>query len=353
MTPNLLSIVIIFSMSLGIPAMVFQSWNEVPADCKKFFLNGIPPIFKDPGPHVKIICQKYENRFHFVTLYDTGNRSAIYSAYNVDPGPERPDESWKVELGALGDQNNPCKLGDDMDTAGWLNSQDRSCLPLFQAINQDYTGNGFDKGHLNPVQLQNKNVIKEATFTLTNAVPQSSGFNRGEWKSGETELREIAEDCRNRQGVSFAVTGAITGPDFIGCGEDCGSWTPPSWSDPNKRVNIPTITWSASLCRMEGRDNVTYYEPFVFWGENKDDSTLHKEDTWEGLHKFEKDILQPHAPAGVTVKIFRHNSQSRSLTHLCNRKRNTCTLGNSGHPTRNSSPVMLVVILGVLHWVFH
>uniref|UniRef100_A0A8C4QX03 Si:ch211-133n4.10 n=1 Tax=Eptatretus burgeri TaxID=7764 RepID=A0A8C4QX03_EPTBU len=234
MNPNLLSI-IIFSISLGIPAMVFESWNEVPSDCKKFFLNGIPPIFKDPGARVKIICQKYENRFHFVTLFDTGNRSAIYSAYNVDPGPDRPDESWKVELGGLGDQNNPCNLGDYMDTAGWLNTPNRSCLPLFQAINQDYIGNGFDKGHLNPNQLQRTPLAKEATFTLTNAVPQRSGFNRGEWKSGETELREITENCLNRHGTAFAVTGAITGHDFI---------------DPYRRINVPILTWSASCCRF-------------------------------------------------------------------------------------------------------
>uniref|UniRef100_UPI00358E0F1C endonuclease domain-containing 1 protein-like n=1 Tax=Myxine glutinosa TaxID=7769 RepID=UPI00358E0F1C len=249
MTPNLLSIVIIFSMSLGIPAMVFQSWDNVPADCKKFFLNGIPPIFKDPGPHVKIICQKYENLSHFVTLYDTGNRLALYSAYKVNPGSGTRPNYWKVELGGLGDQNNPCKLKDDMDTAGHLDIPDRSCLPLFQAINQDYNGTRFHKGHLNPAQSQNTQVAIHATFTLTNAVPQSSRFNQGKWKSGETQLCRFAKDCWKRRGDTFAVTGAITGPDFIGCGTKCGSWTPPYWSDPNNRVKIPTMMWSAACCR--------------------------------------------------------------------------------------------------------
>uniref|UniRef100_UPI00358FC7C9 endonuclease domain-containing 1 protein-like n=1 Tax=Myxine glutinosa TaxID=7769 RepID=UPI00358FC7C9 len=279
---------------------------------KKFFLNGIPPKYRNPGKGVKIICQKYQNLFHFVTLYDTRNRLALYSAYKVNPGSGTIQKYWMVELGGLGTPDKRCKLGDDMDPSGSFNiplrphlsTPDRSCLPVSQAINEDYANSNYDRGHLNPVMAQNTQVAKEATFTLTNVVPQVKEFNNGKWQNAEEKLSIYAKECKKRGGETFAVTGAVKGRYSIGCGEDCGSWKPPKSIKPNKnkhRVNIPTMMWSAACCRINGEVDE---EPFVFWGANKKQSTIQMKNTWEDLHKFENDILQPDASPRVKVKIF-------------------------------------------------
>lgn len=65
----------------------------------------------------------------------------------------------------------------------------------FRAGLGNYTGSGFDRGHLvssaNQDQLRMQN---SETFLLSNMSPQLPGFNRGIWKYFEEAIRTLNED---------------------------------------------------------------------------------------------------------------------------------------------------------------
>ena len=55
---------------------------------------------------------------------------------------------------------------------------------------QDYTGTGFDKGHMAPDgDLSWDQQIEYESFLMTNMVPQQGSLNRGIWKLLETSVR--------------------------------------------------------------------------------------------------------------------------------------------------------------------
>ncbi|KAG7327028.1 hypothetical protein KOW79_010429 [Hemibagrus wyckioides] len=69
--------------------------------CGDFFIrneNGIiiPTIF--PGDQYKMICQLWENKYRFATVYDTVRRIPVYSAYTFS-GKEKSKKInyWKIE----------------------------------------------------------------------------------------------------------------------------------------------------------------------------------------------------------------------------------------------------------------
>ena len=76
-------------------------------DCKGFLLQDTPPeipgILKDGNilnqNRYKPICQTYNNRPRFLTLYDVNNKIPVFSAYKYigvkDQG--RPKGYWKIE----------------------------------------------------------------------------------------------------------------------------------------------------------------------------------------------------------------------------------------------------------------
>lgn len=71
----------------------------------------------------------------------------------------------------------------------------------------DYTGSGFDRGHLVPSKdRSNTPEANSATFFMSNIVPQEPDSNQGVWKSLEDESRRLVE-----QGNEIYVAAGITG----------------------------------------------------------------------------------------------------------------------------------------------
>jgi endonuclease G len=68
---------------------------------------------------------------------------------------------------------------------------DTEIKPENQATLQDYTGAGYDRGHMSPAANNgsNKQAMSES-FLLTNMVPQNPGNNRGIWKQLEVFVRD-------------------------------------------------------------------------------------------------------------------------------------------------------------------
>lgn len=101
-----------------------------------------------------------------------------------------------------------------------------------QAVLQDYKNSNYTKGHLNPSMHQKTKVDREATFTLTNIVPQRAGSNSGPWSLLENEmLRKFKAYCN---GSMYVITGAM--PYTSGA-----QWI-------NNRVSVPEYMWSAYCC---------------------------------------------------------------------------------------------------------
>uniref|UniRef100_A0A4W5LAM4 Uncharacterized protein n=1 Tax=Hucho hucho TaxID=62062 RepID=A0A4W5LAM4_9TELE len=204
---NHLSTLLLLSLLPPALSHVVEKFSDVP-QCKEFFLEGTTPnltgilvggTVRDQNRY-KPICQLYNTIYRFATLYDTTNRIPVFSA-NTFTG--------KVDNKAV----------------------------THQAADTDYlnNGKGLDRGHLFPCSYAPDAAAKKSTFTLTNAVPQASSFNRGSWRNMECRVRKsLLENCKdnNNKINAYVVTGAV-----------------PSKSNTlNNRVNIPDLMWTAYCC---------------------------------------------------------------------------------------------------------
>ena len=88
---------------------------------------------------------------------------------------------------------------------------------LPQASLDDYSGSGFDRGHMTPSADRTLDTTANSeTFFLSNMVPQAANNNRGPWERLETESREIAGTGKELFIVSGGVFSASS--DTIGDG---------------------------------------------------------------------------------------------------------------------------------------
>ncbi|XP_029021814.2 endonuclease domain-containing 1 protein-like [Betta splendens] len=104
-----------------------------------------------------------------------------------------------------------------------------------QAVLDDYRSSSsnpeYTKGHLTPVCHQETLHDREATYTLTNIVPQRAASNNGPWSALEKKmLNKIKPHCT---GEMYVITGAI-----------------PYQNERllKERVSIPEYMWSAYCC---------------------------------------------------------------------------------------------------------
>lgn len=66
-----------------------------------------------------------------------------------------------------------------------------SSVQQFSPRDSDYKGSGFDRGHMAPAAAMKKNhSVMSQSFYYSNIAPQSARFNRGEWKSLESQIRD-------------------------------------------------------------------------------------------------------------------------------------------------------------------
>ncbi|CAJ1085721.1 uncharacterized protein LOC119027738 [Xyrichtys novacula] len=124
-----------------------------------------------------------------------------------------------------------------------------------QADNNDYKSNSdvYNRGHLFPADHAFDNSDKVSTFTLTNVVPQTVSFNGGSWQKMETCVKCVMQKyCinNNRAIQGFVLTGAKPSNNN---------------NKLNKRVNIPTMLWSAFCCYSS---RVNKWLASAHWGYN-------------------------------------------------------------------------------------
>jgi endonuclease G len=89
--------------------------------------------------------------------------------------------SWhleQAELGAVERYSGPF-FSDTTLPAGW-----------YRVRHDDYTSSGYDRGHMTPsADRTTTTADNEATFLLTNVVPQAPASNQGPWAQLEENLR--------------------------------------------------------------------------------------------------------------------------------------------------------------------
>ena len=102
----------------------------------------------------------------------------------------------------------------------------------------DYFGSGFDRGHMVPNADRDPETsmpINQATFLMTNMIPQAPDNNQGPWANLENHLRTLLPANE----IYIVAGGAGTG----GTGSNGGITT----TIANGRVTVPAQTWKVAL----------------------------------------------------------------------------------------------------------
>ncbi|NXU12701.1 ENDD1 protein, partial [Pardalotus punctatus] len=203
------------------------------ATCPRFFHQGTPPNNALEPNKPAWICQRYNNSYHFATLYDRDSRIPIYSAYIYQPGSSPKPQVWLIEPQLI-DATYSGNMEKEKDFVA-MHPEAVEDLKQSQAVLDDYKKlTGLTRGHLNPSGHHTNYSSKFTTFTLTNIVPQDAKFNNGAWKSYEvTTMSRMAKGCT----TTYVIMGAV----------------PSTPKTPGQRVNTPSHIWSAACCPAESK----------------------------------------------------------------------------------------------------
>ncbi|CAB1345641.1 unnamed protein product, partial [Coregonus sp. 'balchen'] len=237
-------------------------------DCEKFFVEGTTPNL--PGPEtLQTDLPEVQEQLQVCNSLRHDQQIPVFSAYTFTGAPPkgRPDQSWMNEPQL---NNNPEMMVDHQ----------------YQAENNDYMYSkekGVNRGHLFPSSHAHDLETQESTFTLTNIVPQVVSFNRGSWNTMERSVSEMLQkDCINsRTGKinAFVVTGA----------------EPSEHKTLNKRVNIPSLLWTAYCCYNKDQRQ---WVAKAHWGENQ------KEGEGKTLRTESLGVLENKLKKGGSVQVF-------------------------------------------------
>ncbi|MCA1602909.1 MAG: DNA/RNA non-specific endonuclease, partial [Acidobacteria bacterium] len=107
----------------------------------------------------------------------------------------------------------------------------------FRVSGFDYVGSGFDRGHMVPNADRDKETstpINQATFLMTNMIPQAPANNQGPWANLEAHLRTLLPANE----VYIVAGGAGTG----GTGSNGAATTIAGGN-----VTVPAQTWKVAL----------------------------------------------------------------------------------------------------------
>jgi endonuclease G len=146
-----------------------------------------------------------------------------YNRANATPNwvAWRLDQSW---LGGADRQND--YRPDPALPAGW-----------YQVTDVDYSGSGYDRGHMCPSGDRTRTVADNSTtFLMTNFIPQLGANNQGPWNDFEIYSRSLA----NSGNEVYIISGPKGSLGTIAQG----------------KVNVPQATWKVVLVLPNGSDDL-------------------------------------------------------------------------------------------------
>jgi endonuclease G len=127
--------------------------------------------------------------------------------------------SWRISKGELGDFPRP--EPDPFRPDARIPKDWKPVTP------SDYSGSGFDRGHMCPSADRSASVEgMSETFLMTNMVPQTGDLNRGVWQRLEGYLRTLV----TRGNDVYIISGAYGDKGRL-----------------KKKVTIPTNTWKIAV----------------------------------------------------------------------------------------------------------
>nr|XP_023007938.2 endonuclease domain-containing 1 protein-like [Maylandia zebra] len=256
------SFIYLFLSLFNLKSVVF--YGEITTDfkpCIEFFYAETIP--QGISGDYQALCQHYENQYHFATLYDRNRRIPLYhSAYILSPGdgPRPKNTNWMIE---------PRLVSDKVNTGMKYQKHPDQNVKNSQAVNEDYRNSGYSRGHLAPSGHQQTEEDKEATFTLTNIVPQMEKFNNGPWSLQEEKMLERFNVCMPKM---YVITGVM----------------PYEKDEPkiNNRVTVPEYFWTAYCCpTFTAGPDQNYFPTYAAVGRNdpnSKDDILKKKPTQDG-----------------------------------------------------------------------
>ena len=181
------------------------------------FPNEDPLIFGNPSGATADVAN--ENNYlmvkpQYTMAYNRSKATTNWTAWRLD-------SSW---IGSTPRQDD--FRPDSTLPAGW-----------YQVLDTDYSGSGYDRGHMCPSGDRTNSVPNNsATFLMTNMVPQLSANNQGPWEELESYCRTLAG-----QGKELYI---ISGPSG-NIGTISGG-----------RIVVPQVTWKVVLVLDNGADDV-------------------------------------------------------------------------------------------------
>jgi endonuclease G, mitochondrial len=129
--------------------------------------------------------------------------------------------SWQLTSDWLGDLPRPQFETDNSLPQGW-----QRITPA------DYSGSGFDRGHMAPAADRNRTAAdSRAVFLMTNIIPQSPDNNRGPWEGLESYCRRLVNS-----GKTLFITAGTAG---VGGKGEKGE----KQSIARGKVTVPAMTW--------------------------------------------------------------------------------------------------------------
>ncbi|QQS32171.1 MAG: DNA/RNA non-specific endonuclease [Acidobacteriota bacterium] len=152
-------------------------------------------------------------------------RPAYTLSYNRSKGTPNW-VAWRLDTSWIGSANSGSFSPDTSLPAGW-----------YQVQPSDYSGSGYDRGHMCPSGDRTVNqTINDSTYLMTNIIPQLPANNQGPWVDFENYCRTLAS-----QGNEIYI---ISGPHG-NAGTIAGG-----------QVVIPQVTWKVVLILPNGNNDL-------------------------------------------------------------------------------------------------
>ncbi|XP_049341076.1 endonuclease domain-containing 1 protein-like [Astyanax mexicanus] len=240
------------------------------------------------------ICQKCKETpyyVHFATLYSPYHKIPLYSAYYFNPGaPNRAErKEWFIEPKLSGGTNE------------YMERETLHMDEKYQAVNADYIGSGYDRGHLNPRFFQT-GFGRDATFTLTNAAPMDPCFNRVYWYQWEAATKKYLKELTTKYQKELKLKDPKDAPEKVyiitGTVPQKDTRMPPL-----DRVNVPSVVWTAVCVHRFTAEEKSL--SFGYMGENRADNVIQM----MSIPQMNAELSKLY---GTAIKIFKDDCRSEN-----------------------------------------
>lgn len=170
----------------------------------------------------------------------------VLSYNNKNGGPNWV--SWHLQMSDIGDEERGDFRADDSLPAGFK-----------KITKKDYNNTGFDRGHVcNSKDRTNSRANNNATFLMTNILPQSPDSNQGPWKRFEDFERTLAKQGNELYIVAGAFGSGGTGEIKVMKNKKILKRVPVSAkSILDGQVTVPKTFWKVLVVLKKGNDDLS------------------------------------------------------------------------------------------------